>query len=248
MVYQFFADTLTFVPMGAWAALTQRHRIPLRSPLLAATLVGGIVAAAIEFAQLLVLSRFTDVTDIFLGAIGVAIGAWLVLRNDATAAQPLASRAPTGRVRQALPWLSAIATYSVFLAAGFWFPFELSHDGALIRARLDGFLGVPFAALYWGNEFNALKQLLVRVLLFAPLGVMWARVADFARTTGARRLMTYAGLAYSAALAFGIEAVQILMPSKVADLTEVLLCTGGAVGGLVIASRVLRSAGETTAQ
>lgn len=241
MVYQFFADTVVFVPVGVWAALTQRHRVPIRPPLVAATLVGGLVAAAIEFTQLLVMSRFTDVTDVLLGTLGAAVGAWLVLRNDAHATQPLASGVPAARIRHALPWLAAVAAYSLFLIAGFWFPFELSHDRALIRSRIDGFFGVPFAALYWGTEFNAIKQLLVRVLLFAPLGVMWAHVANLARSTGARRLLGLVGFGYSVALAFGIEAVQILMPSKVADFTEVLLCAAGALGGLLIANRLLGS-------
>ena len=79
------------------------------------------------------------------------------------------------RVERLLPWLMATAGYSLFLAVGFLFPFDLTADRSLAAARLEAFLTrPPFLALYLGNEFNAIKQALVRILLFVPLGAMWA--------------------------------------------------------------------------
>jgi glycopeptide antibiotics resistance protein len=138
-------------------------------------------------------------------------------------------------------WLAALAGYSLFLAAGFWFPFELTRDHALIVSRLDEFFRVPLYSLYLGNEFNALQQLLVRLLLFAPIGVLWAHIASLAGTTRVRRLLAFVGIVYSACLAFGIEAAQVLMPSKIADFTEVLICTAGALGGLYVTLGLLPS-------
>jgi len=242
VVYQFFADIAVFVPVGAWIALTQRNPARSRSLVVVGIIGGGIIAGLIEFAQLLVLSRFTDVTDVLLGTIGAGTGAWLVQRNSTQESSADASRRRFGAdSRSSLLWLATIAAYSLFLMLGFWFPFELSHDRALIVKRLDGFFRVPFLALYLGSEFNAIKQLLVRVLLFAPLGVMWARVATLRRTTSTRRLLLLCGFVYSAGLALGIEAAEILMPSKIADSTEVLLCSAGALGGLYAGSVLLGS-------
>ena len=80
VVYQFFADVITFAPVGAWLALTNWHRRLAATPLVGALVGGAASAAVIEFAQLLVISRFTDVTDILLGTIGAGLGAWVVER------------------------------------------------------------------------------------------------------------------------------------------------------------------------
>jgi glycopeptide antibiotics resistance protein len=236
-VYQLFSDTVLFVPVGALFALTARRRMFGRSPLLIGAVGGGVAAAAIEFTQLLVLSRYTNVTDVLLGTLGSGIGAYLVVLGDN---RPV-SRPGASRLRASLPWVTAIVVYSLFLIAGFWFPFEISHDRALVRSRLEDFLyRVPFQTLYEGTEFNATNQLLIRVLLYAPVGAMWAYVASLARAAPVRRTLALAGLVYAASLAFGIEAGQVFMPSKVADLTEVVLCTTGAMGGLYVTRRLLR--------
>jgi glycopeptide antibiotics resistance protein len=143
-----------------------------------------------------------------------------------------------------VPWLVAIAAYSVFLIVGFWYPFDFTTDRTLVRSKIEGFFRVPFLALYVGSEFNALKQLLVRVLFFAPLGVMWAYVASLARTTAARHLLLLVGIVYATVLALGIEMVEVLMPSKVADSTEVVLCMAGALAGLIVAWRMLSASTE----
>jgi glycopeptide antibiotics resistance protein len=162
------------------------------------------------------------------------VGGWLAGRHDARAA---AGRAAEGVYRgPRVPlWLAGIAGYSAFLALGFWFPFDLTADRHLIAARTATFFRTPFEALYLGPEFNALTQMLVRVLLFAPLGMLWGRVARFGTSIGAQRGIALFGIAYGIVLAFGIEAAEILMPSKVADFTEVLLCAIGLVGGFAIA-------------
>jgi glycopeptide antibiotics resistance protein len=237
VVYQFFADIATFVPVGAWVALVRPSRIPVRSPFLIGLVGGGAVAVAMEIAQFLVLSRYTDTTDILLGSLGAGLGAWITLRA--------AGRAPAGATRSgsrgmaAIGWLVALVGYSIFLIVGFGYPFDITGDRAIIRTRYEGFFRVPFMALYQGSEFNAIKQFLVRVLLFAPLGVVTANVAAIPRSSGARFIVVTLGLAYALALATGIEVAQIFMPSKIADSTEVVICFVGAVLGLLAARRIV---------
>lgn len=234
--YQTLTDIIVFLPVGAWLATT----FPGRQPAVVGLVGGGMLAAALEFVQLLVLSRFTDTTDVILGSLGAAIGGWLITRPD----DLTRSHRPTttaGGIRPVLPWLGAIVVFSVFLVAGFCFPPEFTHDRALIRSRAESFLRVPLHSLYIGTEFNAATQLLIRLLFFAPLGALWERVAAFSPSHGVRHFILVLGLIYSAALAIGIEIVQIFMPTKLADLTDSLLCILGAAGGLYLSNRLSRS-------
>ena len=243
--YQTLADIALFVPIGAWVTLRLKEYAPRRASLATAVLIGGIIAASIEVAQLLVLSRFTSTTDIILGTIGTAIGAKLVFRPDARTVFAAAAGEPRPRDRKAWPWLALLAGYSLFLIAGFWFPFAVTRDPAIVRTRLDEFLArAPFFALYETDPFNAIKQLVVRLVLFAPIGIIWANIASVGRIAAARRLLLTAGMVYAATLAFGIEITEVLMPDKVADSTEIALCVAGALAGLVVTWRVLRARDE----
>jgi glycopeptide antibiotics resistance protein len=234
-IYQFGADILIFVPVGAWLTLTLRDRWRAWPPVAIGAAVGGLLALAIEFVQLLVLSRYTDTTDVVLGGVGCTAGAWLVSRGDA----PLASHPRPCHARR---WLSiglVMAGYSIFLLIGFWMPFDVSLDRDVVRGRLESFWAIPFAALYWSSPFTALTQMLLRLLLFAPLGALWALAASRARLDAVRRLLQVVGLAYAVGLALAIEVGQILMPSRVADPTEVLLCALGALAGLIAGTSVI---------
>ena len=239
--YQTLSDIALFVPVGAWAALKLKEYSPSRASFAIAFGFGSLIAAAIELAQLLVLSRFTDTTDIVLGTIGAGIGAKLIFRagdrDDSVGAVESLFQA-----RTALPWLALLAGYSLFLIAGFWYPFAITQNRALIRERLDDFLSrVPFLALYLTDSSNAIKQLLVRVLLFAPIGIIWASIANLARTAASRAILLTVGIVYATALAFGIEVAEVLMPDKIADSTEVLLCVTGGLAGLTVTWGVLRA-------
>jgi len=243
-VYQFFADIVEFVPVGVWATIVLRRRTRVASPFVAGVVAGALIAVTIELAQFLVLSRFTDVTDILFGAAGAAIGARLVTRREERAVATGEVQTRLAALGPSALWLAVLAAYSVFLAIGFWFPFDFSGDRELVSVRYQEFFRTPFLALYLGSEFNAIKQALVRILLFAPVGVIWAYLAQAASPGVLRLLVGWVGVAYAAVLALGIEAAQILMPSKVADSTEVLLCLAGAVGGLLVTGRLLGSSPE----
>ena len=79
----------------------------------------------------------------------------------------------------------------------------------------------------------------MRPLLFAPLGAMWAFVASHGRSTGVRRLILLVGFVLFRRLASAIEAAQVLMPSKIVDSTDALLCLVGAAGGLYLTTGLL---------
>ena len=237
-VYQYFADIITFVPVGAWLARSRMARAWML-PVLVGIVAGALVSLGIETLQLLVLSRFTDTTDILLGTIGCAAGAWVASRESD---RVLSAPAGSG-VRGWLPLAGAIAGYSAFLMVGFWFPFDFTFDPAFVRGRLESFYRTPFTALYWGSEFTALTQTLLRVLLFAPLGALWGVAAARARMPAFRRLLQVLAVLYSGAVALTIELGQLLMPSRIADPTEVFLCTVGALAGLIVTGSLVSPRG-----
>ena len=71
-----------------------------------------------------------------------------------------------------------------------------------------------------------------------------AIIANLARTAASRAILLTVGAVYATALAFGIEIAEVLLPDKIADSTEVLLCVIGALGGLIVTWRVLRARRE----
>lgn len=238
-VYQSFGDLMVFVPVGIWVGLFNWQGKSRGAAIRMAAVAGALYGSAVEFLQLLVLSRYTDTTDILFAVAGSMLGAWAITWWKGTG-EPAASgarrQAPT-----AWPTLGAIAAYSAFLAAGFLFPFEVTHDRTLIAERLQGFTRVPLFSLYMGTEFNAIQQVLVRLLLFAPLGALWGMLLQRVRGSGVRVILTIVGLLYSAGLATTIEVAQVLMPGKIADMTDAIICAIGALGGLYLATGPLSS-------
>jgi glycopeptide antibiotics resistance protein len=243
VAYQFFADVTTFVPVGVWVVLGNLALVRgIASPVIRGVVGGAIFAIFVEIAQLLVLSRYTDTTDILLGAAGAGGGAWLMSRFGGQPGET-AARKSAAPVAAVAGRLLVVGAYTLFLAVGFWYPFEGTQDRDLIRARYQTFFEVPMTALYWGSPFNALRQVLVRLLLFAGLGALIGRLAWAFTSGGTRIAVAVLGLAYAAAVAAALEVAQILMPSKIASATEIVICVAGAVIGLAITRRLMPGAG-----
>ncbi len=243
VVYQFFADTVEFVPVGAWAALALRRR------------------ARVSFAAHRRASRRAPCWPWQSSSRNCSCSAGSPTSQTSCSARPARPWArgswhgatsgprPPNESQRAGPCSGLPRSGSrcwpatrCFLRSGSGCRSTSARDRDLVSARYQDFFRVPFLALYQGSEFNAIKQALVRMLLFAPVGVIWAYIARLAASRPIRLGLGALGFVYAAVLAFGIEAVQILMPSKVADFTEVLLCTAGAAGGLLVTGRLLDAA------
>jgi len=243
-VYQLAKDVVLFVPIGAWAATAFVGRGRQVRSLGQSVLIGGLIVAAIEVAQLFVYSRFTDATDIIMGTAGVAVGAALMRRlRGATGGQPVAEPATESAAANLawLRWLAIAALYAALVTAGYWFPFDFSADKEMIKQRLAGFFGVPLAAMYTGSEFKAVSNLLQKTLVFAPLGALVTVAARQMPVPQAVRRIFLGGLLLVCfGVAFGIELGQVLSPRHTPDFTDVILCTAGALVGMIVTARLLR--------
>lgn len=239
-IYAFVATVLAFVPAGMLIArtpVTAGHRV--RS--VAASVVWGfLLAAGVETAQLFVYSRTTNTTDLITGTIGTAIGVWVIQRWPASDEPSFSNerrRADSWFVYLGVSLLSAAVLPLVF-----WTPYDFITDGALIRERLNGLFQVPFSALYFGSDFNAMVQITRKTLWYVPLGGLLAAAAKAAVLPLAiRRMFLAAALLTVSAVAVGIELGKVLVPSRTPDFTNVIFATLGGAAGMFLATRFVKS-------
>lgn len=220
-VYECFTDVAVWVPVGVFLSLSGRGRA------LQVTLFGMLLAAALEGLQLFVYSRWTDVTDILLAGVGSLAGAGLARHLRTPGSHP-----STGR------WYGAWAVWALTILALFWFPFNFQLnpvDTALLQ--------VPFANYQVQDEYNAANELLRKLGLFLPGGLLWGIARSGRRQDGRS---SRSGLIALLGVALLVEGGQVFLPGKVADLTDVLLELLGGGLGLVLATTLIRAAHHTT--
>jgi glycopeptide antibiotics resistance protein len=217
-VYDFLTDIALWVPVGLlWRIDGQGRRY-------SAVIWRGLAAAALlECAQLLVLSRVSDVTDVLLAGVGVAIGAAL----------PgwLRGRAVWHAARQRR-WLAG--GWWIWLAVAvllLWSPFDFSLDRFSLGRTVAAFTRLPFQTYFFRGEFYALNEIVRKLMVFLPGGLLLG--AWVTRRPGAQASALW--LAGMWMLALVLEVGQLFLPSKVADLTDAVLGGLGAWAGWRIA-------------
>ncbi|MGH7128376.1 MAG: VanZ family protein, partial [Planctomycetaceae bacterium] len=229
-------DLLLYIPVGALAARISGGRGA--SSLLGGVWLGAVFAVFIEVCQIVVMSRFASVTDVLAGVAGVSIGACLVGRWAAPEPAPV-GRAAQGPFLSLARGLSVGLLYAIVLCGVFWWPLEIRRDEAAAWQALQGFFRVPFAALYQGPEFNAATEILRKLLLFGPLGMLLTHlVLSRSRSGPARSALLLGGILLCGAWGVGIEVAQAVFPPHVPDITDVILYTAGAGLGVAVLWRI----------
>lgn len=232
-VYDLASDALLWLPPALlWRFSAGRGGLKVWKMTFAAVFL-------LELLQLFVYSRVSDVTDLFTGALGAWAGVWLGGRftdhrgRHGQSARPRRNAGSPGW----LPLVLAIG-WAMVLAGVFWYPFDFHTDGAFLRERLESLQRVPFEAYYYGTEFRAITEVFHKLLFFAPLGALLAWFV--ARLPWRWR---GAGIALSvllmAGVALGIELGQMMLPEKIADMTDWFLESVGAGMGYLM-FRLLR--------
>ena len=235
--YGLVRDIVVFIPVGVLIATWRCPPPAPARPLPVTALLGGAFAAMLEGAQLLVLSRFTTATDVVLGSLGAAAGGYVALRWQSAAGVNRASAAGprTWRFLARLAVAAAWAAVVVIILCG---PFEVSGTWEEWGRRYRGFWAVPFARLYTGSEYNAMSDVIQKVLLFGGFGALLARaVAALELPRAIRRLAVGAIVVITVGLAFGIELLQVFLPPHVPDVSDLILA---AIGAAIAVPVVLR--------
>jgi len=238
LVWDAIGGVAAAVPLGVLALLTASNRgwRALRS---LAVVLGLLFVTGAEMVQVFVAGRVVDVTDALLGGLGLAIGVWL-------AAPRLPFAAVTTPPRAARPSRSAVAAlagaivWSAVLAFYHWKPFMFSFDARHVADRLAQVSLLPLQQYEHGSGVQVLGQALVKAGLAFPLGLfLGSWLAHSWRDAPSARMLRFAaGLLIASAVLGGIEIVQILLPARVPDITDVLVGCVGAVGGLKAAPLV----------
>jgi glycopeptide antibiotics resistance protein len=216
---------LRSVPVGAFALMlaVARRLNPAR---VWALMIGVGAVAALEFGQLMTVSRTASATDVVLGIAGVLAGIAVTTRTTGeSVGRSAAARVRLWPVLLLLLWL-------VLIAARHWTPFDFRADGDFIRSRIPMFFQVPFSGYYWGNPLNAFVELTTKLLLGVPVGALLQMIYS-PRARAARRWQAIAVLFISFGVFLVIELGQLLLPSRYPDQTDVYIGTAGGWLGMV---------------
>ncbi|HUG91994.1 MAG TPA: VanZ family protein, partial [Planctomycetaceae bacterium] len=244
-------DALVCVPVGALGAFLWRRDGASRRSMFTAAAIGIALVAAIEVAQLFVLSRFTETKDVLVGAVGVVLGALMARRLERRAGQPVqpAGVGQPARVSPALVWLAMAAAYLIVPCLFFWSPFNFTDDSAILRQQWNQFAGVPFYSLYRGTILNAHTQLMRQVLLFVPFGILLAcAIRRLPAWRGLRIWIVLAASGMIGLVALAAELGQVFLPGRTPDAGSVLLMSGGGLVGLFLTLAIQRDRRVTTGQ
>ena len=216
-IYKYASDLIVWTPLGLlWS---------IQKPLSLGQIVlrGLLFGLLIEFFQLFVYSRVTNTTDVLMAGTGAALG--FAIHKTAGA---YAGSVTTLMLRHA----KALYLGSVVLVlVVFWFPFNFEWGLFNGSAVWNVFSRPPLALYYFTSEWHATNELLRKVGFFLPLGATLA----LATNRGAVGRGGSVAEAWPVCLiALLVEAGQLMLPGKVADLTDVMLeSLGGAIGYLV---------------
>ena len=228
-LYEIATDVLIWTPLALlWRLDGTRHGWRVWGMTLG-------TAAVLEFLQLFVYSRVSDVTDLFTAAAGAALGAWVGGRLSVRVR-------PASRMPAWSAWLpfALAAGWVTLLLFVFWFPFDFRADGAFIKSRFDFVQRVPFEVYYFGTEYRAITEVLRKTLFFAPLGSLlaWGVARQPWRWRGPLFALAMLVLVGMPAV---VELGQLMLPHKIVDLTDWLLAWLGGLAGYAVARRMLRA-------
>lgn len=215
ILYELGTDLLIWIPVGLLLAMEQRS-----SPTRTAIHVGAL-AMAIEFAQLFIYSRVTDITDPLLAALGGGLGGYLASREEKLLKFVSSF--------SSVIWYSAWLAWAVAMIVVFWFPFDFYFGHGIAHNMWGMLTRMPFLSLYQGTEFRAINEIIRKIALFVPGGLILGMAASKLKA------QKHGGWLLMLMLASIIEIGQLFLPGKVADTTDILLFTFGGWVGLRLA-------------
>ena len=243
------ASFAAFVPIGILGGLRRERSTSAASGASAASgfgwgLAWGIAAAfTVEVLQALIYSRSAFLSQAIAAAAGCGVGSLAARSIDMprlVAGDVVTSRAspqPIARV----PWtLLACICIPVVAILVSW-PLTWPTPGLPLEDALRAYLRPPFAAMYYGSEFQALTVALRDMATFLPLGFVLHRTAE----TGdgrlpVRSIRTWLCLGIGVLLCIGLEFADAYRPGRVCDVTGSLLYLCGLLAGSILAARTAR--------
>ena len=240
-IYEIATDVLLWIPVSL--LLTLGGRVSPRRAVLWTLAIAGLL----EFLQLPVYSRVTDVTDLITAVPGAIAGCWLALRLRP---QPMGAQRTAAPLASRL-WMimAAILGWCLLLALIFWYPFDFSRDRDLVRRGIDAFFQVPFITYYYGTELRAITEVFHKVGFLMPLGAMlaWLRwtLGNHRRLEGKDAFLLLVLVVPPLLIELGQVALVDKSPGSTDLVLEWLGASVGYVGFIMLARRWADHAGST---
>ena len=179
----------------------------------------------LEFMQLIIVSRITDINDIISGYLGTALGiaAYYLLR-------PVRRKQFSEHIDLLI--IPAFMYFVFILFAGMR-PFDWTMDPAVITYDLTAERMIPFYAYFKSTGLSNIYDLTSSLCYFLPISLFLSyRMRQAGRNfPPIYVMMTVAGLA----VGLFIEGTQLLSPTRISEITDVLAYgMGGAMGTFAI--------------
>jgi VanZ family protein len=226
----FIANVLLFVPVGAFgagAALGRRTGIAAVGRLAILVVVALGTTVVVEALQALTPNRTPSLADVVAQAMGLVVGmvAWTAVRRDVYrwAARDIRGTSPEGL--DVVLWL-----YAAGRALALLLPLDVTVSVSTLAEKFRrGGIVVDPAAFF--RRPDVAQAVAADVVLGAPVGLLAWRVA---RRLGSRRPGVVAVLV-GAAASCALEAAQVIVRSRQADIGDAMAASLGVALGVTVA-------------
>jgi VanZ family protein len=223
VAYRQLSNHFMFVPIGVLLAGLRGSRWQDWSDWRRVVGLAVLVVGPIKLVQLFVLSRNSVALDVISGVSAIVLG-WAV-------GVAVRRASPTGR---GSAWGVALLAWAGVVVYLNWYPFDFSLTLELAIDRLQKVSLLPFADYVSGYYLNALDQLVSKLALYVPAGLILPHVFGWrTNLTGGIRVVLAVAL-----WAIFIEIGQAFLPNRYPSLTDVLIETLGAWFGFLCATRL----------
>ncbi len=177
--------------------------------ILCPVIAAGGLCLATEFIQIAIPSRQIDMTTVLMAVLGSTIGAVSVVRSGA---------------RHAHFWIvPGLSIWGALAVLSHWTPPDIAWP---LRPFFRPEWLVPFWSYYVRTSPAALADLIDELLIFVPLGVLLA--------AGSKRRSILQAVLIGFAVVLVLEAGQLFLPERTAELTDALSAAVGAGLGLAL--------------
>jgi VanZ family protein len=234
------ADMSLAIPVGMMMALVGTPAGTRRS-ISTALAAGAVFYAAGEFAQCFVRGRTADIVDLLANIAGMAVGVMLT----AIVAVPRHEGRPSPGPQRQRWAIAAIIFASLFYVAYNWAPFDFQVTREMVTTRAGLLAGVPFFGYYVNPEFKAMRDLLTKVSMALPFGL----IVHFGFRPDRSRYPRFvaAGWLLAGSMFFAaVEVGQVFLPSRYPDDTDILIAVVSMWLGIHVARPFMR--GTTAAE
>ena len=214
LIQDFTIDLILAAPIGVLALLAWSGRHARRSAP-AALALSVLYVGMLEAAQVFIVSRVADTTDLISGCLGAALGVFVAARFvPLTGANPPAS----GVYARVLIAVGVVVAYVAYN----WSPFDFVLSGEFVRQRLEAVTWVPFYSYYENPELKAAVDLVRKMCIAAPVGI--AAAIGLAQKAGPFLRLQWFLCSIGALVFFAVvEVGQLLLPERYPDVTDIVI-------------------------